>query len=240
MENKEKTNKPISQYMEKTYTYGVIATLVAMGMMIGIPLIVAVVYDIWPSLSLVVSVAGPLLAMYIPVVLAEQLAMVPVAGTTAYINSIMGNVMNLKFPCYLSAIDSVNADPGSEMADVIGMIAVTVSGMVTMIVVGIGVLLLTPLEPILTSETVSVASAYIIPALYGSMGITAFASTSAGGYSAPKKPLIAVIALALVFGYSIFIKPIGNTGLAMLIMLIVSVIISYFLYNKGIVELKDK
>ena len=229
-----------SEYMEKTYSYGIIATIIAIGIMLIIWAVVCTVYGVWHRLSLAASVAGPLLALYVPIALAEQLSMIPIAGTTAYLNSIMGNVMNIKFPCYLSAIDSVDANPGTEMADVMGMIAITVAGLVTIIVVAAAVFLLVPLEPVLTSDTVTTAINYIMPALYGSMGISAFIGTSAGKYNAPRRPLVAVIALAIVFGYSFIKGPIENTGYAMLIMLVVTVLISYVLYKQGILKLYKK
>jgi hypothetical protein len=230
-----------SKYMDNNYKYGVRATLIAMLVMIGIPIIICVVYGVWPTLSSVISAAGPLLAIFVPTAIAEQLSMVPVAGTTAYLNSILGNVMNIKFPCYLSAINKAKANPGTELADVLGMIAVTVSGMVTVVIIAIGVMLLVPMKPILTSDTVTTATQYIMPALYGSMGISAFIGTTAGDYNAPKKPLIAVICLVLVFGFSIFVTSIADyTGYAMLIMLVVTLIVAYILYKKGIVKLYKK
>ena len=168
--------------------------------------------------------------------------MIPIGGTTCYLNSILGNVMNIKFPCYLSAIATVDATPGTEEADVMGMIAVTVSGMVSMITIVIGVVLLTPLKPILQTESVATATMYILPALYGSMGISAFVSTSAGAkYKAPKKPLIAIVALAIVYAFNFLVMPIaGKEGYAMLIMLVVTLLISYAFYKSGIVKLEKK
>lgn len=231
----------LSNYMEKTYRYGVYATFIALFLMLGIPAVICTVYGIWPSPALIASVAGPLLAIYVPTALAEQLAMIPIGGTTCYLNSILGNVMNIKFPCYLSAIDSVDASPGTEEADVIGMIAITVSGMVTMIVVAIGVLLLVPMKPILESDVVTTATSYIMPALYGSMGITAFISTTTNKYVAKNKPLIAIICLAIVFAFNFLIMNLsGKEGYAMLVMLAVTILISYMLYKSGVVKLVPK
>lgn len=229
----------MSDYMKKTYRYGIIATLIAMLLMLGIPAIMCIVYGIWPAWSLVASVAGPLLALYIPTALAEQLSMIPIGGTTCYLNSILGNVMNIKFPCYLVAIGTVDATPGTEEADVMGMIAITISGMITMIIVVIGVILLTPLKPILETETVAIATTYILPALYGSMGISAFISTSAGSkYSAPRKPIIAIICLILVYGFNFLVMPLaGKEGYAMLVMMCVTIGVSYILYKSGVVKL---
>lgn len=231
----------LSSYMERTYRYGIYATIVALFIMLAIPSIICTVYGIWPAPALIASVAGPLLAIYVPTALAEQLAMIPIGGTTCYLNSILGNVMNIKFPCYLSAIDSVDASPGTEEADVIGMIAITVSGMVTMIVVATGMLLLVPMKPILESEIVITATSYIMPALYGSMGITAFMSTTTNKYIAKKKPLIAIICLVLVFSFNFLIMNLaGKEGYAMLIMLAVTILVSYILYKSGIVKLVPK
>ncbi|WP_455257765.1 hypothetical protein [Peptoniphilus asaccharolyticus] len=230
-----------SEYMEKTYLYGKIATVIALGIMLVIPIVMCTVYDMWPSLSSVVSVAGPLLALYVPTALAEQLSMIPMGGNTCYINSITGNVTNIKFPCYLSAINSIDATPGSEIADVIGMIAVCVSGMITMVVVFIGLILLVPLEPILTSNVVTTATAYIMPALYGSMGISAFINTSAGKYEANKKPLVAIIDLVLVFAFNFLVMNLaGKEGYSMLVMLVVSILVAYILYKANIVNLEKK
>ena len=232
----------MSNYMKNTYRYGVIATLIAMGLMLGIPAAMCMIYGMWPEWSLIASVAGPLLALFVPTALAEQLTMIPIGGTTCYLNSILGNVMNIKFPCYLSAIGTVDATPGTEEADVMGMIAVTVSGMVSMITIVFGVILLAPLKPILQTETVETATMYILPALYGSMGISAFVSTGAGSkYKAPRKPLIAVTALAIVYAFNFLVMPVaGKEGFAMLIMLAVTLVITYFYYQSGIVQLEKK
>ena len=227
----------MSKYMKNTYRYGVIATLVAMTVMLGIPAVICTYYDIWPTFAMIGSVAGSLLALYVPIAISEQLSMIPVVGTTAYLNSIMGNVMNIKFPCYLAALETADTTPGTELADVMGMIAITISGMVTMIVVAIGVVLLVPLEPLLTSDTVTTATNYILPALYGSMGISAFIGQSAGKYKVPMKPLVGIIGLALVFAYIFFFGEIKNTGIAMLIMLSLSILISFVLYKSDILKM---
>lgn len=231
-----------SDYMQKTYRYGIFATIIGMVLMLGIPAAVCTVFNIWSSPSLILSVAGPLLALYLPVAISEQLSMIPIAGTSCYLNSILGNVMNIKFPCYLNAVSTAEAKPGTEEADVIGMIAVTTSGMVTMIVVALGLLLLEPLKPLLAKEIVTTATSYILPALYGSMGISVFTGRSVGSYIAKRKPLVAIIDLLLVFGFIFWVKPITakETGYAMLVMLAVSVIVAVGLYKGNILKLQQK
>lgn len=230
-----------NNYIKNTYKYGRLATLIAMALMLGIPAVICTVYGIWPTPGQVFAAAGPLLAMFIPVAVSENISMIPIQGTSVYLNSILGNVMNIKFPCYLNTIQKVGATPGTELADALGMCAVTVSGMVSIIVIAIGLFLMVPLEPILTSPTVTTATAYIMPALYGSMGISAFLSKSAGSYKAEGKIWLAVIGVALILFVHYFITPVkGKEGYAMLIMLIFISLLSRFLLNKGIIKLHEK
>ncbi|WP_071027035.1 hypothetical protein [Peptoniphilus raoultii] len=191
--------------------------------------------------SIIAAVAGQMLALFLPITISEQLSMIPIAGTSCYLNSILGNVMNIKFPCYLNAIKTVEAQNGTEEADVMGMIANTISGMVIIIVVAIGVVLLVPLTPLLKNENVITATNYILPALYGSMGISAFIGTKADSYKVKRKPLVAIIDLILIFGFIFLISPLaGKKGYSMLVMLLVSILVSYLLYRVGILKMVKK
>lgn len=240
MDNSVKKTSGVSAYMNNTYKYGRYATIFAILVMLGVPSIVCTVFGIWPSFATVAAAAGPLLALYVPTTISEQMTMIPVAGNTCYINSIMGNVMNLKFPCYLNAIDSIGATPGTEEADVMGMIAVTISSITTVIIIFVGLLLLTPLQPILESPVVTTATSYILPALYGSMAISAFISTTAGPYKASKKPLVAVICMIITIILYQFIDFGKNQGYVMLGMLAVAILVAYLLWKSNIIKLEKK
>ena len=230
-----------SSYMDKTYRLGRIATIICILIMFIIPSIICTAYSIWPSFDSVMGAAGPLLAMYLPVALAEQLSMIPITGNSAYINSIMGNVTNIKFPAYLTALASINQDPGSEEADVMGMIAVCISGMTTMVIILIGLILLVPLSPILTSPAVKTATSYIMPALFGSMLVGILTNKSAGNYVAENKTLVGIIDLVVVFFINIFITSLDSKqGFAMVGVMVLSILLAYIFYKKGIIKLIEK
>lgn len=230
-----------SSYMDKTYRLGRIATIICILIMFIIPSIICTAYSIWPSFDSVMGAAGPLLAMYLPVALAEQLSMIPITGNSAYINSIMGNVTNIKFPAYLTALASINQDPGSEEADVMGMIAVCISGMTTMVIILIGLILLVPLSPILTSPVVKTATSYIMPALFGSMLVGILTNKSAGNYVAENKTLVGIIDLVVVFFINIFITSLDRKqGFAMVGVMVLSILLAYIFYKKGIIKLIKK
>lgn len=230
-----------SSYMDKTYRLGRIASIICILIMFIIPSIICTAYSIWPSFDSVMGAAGPLLAMYLPVALAEQLSMIPITGNSAYINSIMGNVTNIKFPAYLTALASINQDPGSEEADVMGMIAVCISGMTTMVIILIGLILLVPLSPILTSPVVKTATSYIMPALFGSILVGILTNKSAGNYVAENKTLVGIIDLVVVFFINIFITSLDRKqGFAMVGVMALSILLAYIFYKKGIIKLIKK
>ncbi|SHI83757.1 hypothetical protein SAMN02745751_01169 [Dethiosulfatibacter aminovorans DSM 17477] len=228
-------------YLEGTYFYGVIATLISMMLMLGIPAIICSIYDIWPTFAQVFAVAGPLLAMYVPSVAAEVVSFTPITGTAGYIASITGNVMNIKFPCALSAMEATEATPSTEKGDVISMCAMCISGMVTMVVVAVGVVMLVPLAPVLTTPFVTTATNYVMPALFGSMALTAFLSKNAGNYTVKGKIKIAILPMMVVLLVHTFIMSLSRyVGFVMLVIMPFTVFCAYVMYKKGWVEVKDK
>lgn len=228
-------------YMESTYFYGVIATLISIGLMLGIPAIICSVYDIWPTFAQVFSVAGPLLAMYVPTVIAEVVSFTPITGTAGYIASITGNIMNIKFPCALSAMEATEATPSTEKGDVVSMCAMCISGMVTMIVVAIGVVLLVPLAPVLTSPFVTTATKYVMPALFGSMALTVFTSKNAGDYIVEGKIKIAIVPMIVVTLVHVFIiKLFSYVGFALIVMMPFTIFCAYLMYKRGWITVKEK
>lgn len=233
--------KTLSDYMNKTHTYGRIALLIATAVMLGIPSVICSVYDIWPEFSMVVSTVGPLLAIFIPTTLAETLSFTPITGSTAYVSCIMGNAGNIKFPCALAAMERSNSASGTERGEVMAMSGACVSGMVTTIIVAIGVILLVPLQPILTSPVVTTASQYIMPSLYGSMAISFFISKNAGAYVVEGK--LKMVGVALPVTLVLFLLfPIlrKNTGYFMLALIPCLIALARLFYNKGIVKIRKR
>lgn len=231
----------MSDYLNKTHTIGRIVTIIAMAIMLGIPAIVCTVYDIWPSFSSVIAAAGPLLALFIPSALSEVISFTPMTGSCGYIGSIMGNVSNIKFPCALSAMERTNSPSGTEQGEVIAMCAMCISGIVTTIIVALGVLLLVPLQPVLTTPAVSTATKYIMPALFGSMVTSFFLNKNAGSYVIHGKlklagtMLVLMIALFLIFPFLATIQ-----GYVLMLSIPVVILVARIFYRKGIVKVEER
>lgn len=231
----------MSDYLNKTHTIGRITTIIAMSIMLGIPAIICTVYDIWPSFSSVASAAGPLLAMFIPSALSEVISFTPITGSAGYIGAMMGNVSNIKFPCAISAMERTNSISGTERGEVIATCAMCISGIVTTIIIALGVVLLVPLQPVLTTPVVSTATSYIMPALFGSMATSFFFNKNAGAYVIHGKMklsltiLVLMIALFLAFP---FLK--SKQGYVMMFAIPVVIGIAWIFYKKGIVKVVEQ
>ncbi|MEG0092058.1 MAG: hypothetical protein RSA20_09570 [Oscillospiraceae bacterium] len=228
-------------YIEGTHFYGRIATVLAMLVMFSIPTIICSVYDIWPTFMGVLSTAGPLLALFIPSALSEVISFTPITGTAGYIASITGNVSNIKFPCAINAMESTNAVSGTEKGEVMAMSAMCVSGMVTTIIIAMGVLLLVPLQPILTSPVVVTATKYIMPALFGSMAISVFINKNIGEYEVKGKMKIAIVPMVIILLVQLFVVDLARyQGYVLLATIPFTVFIARVMYKKGIVTMKER
>lgn len=230
-----------SNYLNKTHTYGRIATLLAMAVMLGIPAIICSVYGLWPTFTSVLTAAGPMLAIFIPSALSEVLSFTPITGSACYIASIMGNVSNIKFPCALNAMERTNSPSGTERGEAIAICAMCISGIVTTLIVAAGVLLLVPLQPVLTTPVVATATRYIMPALMGSMATSFFLNKNSGAYVVEGKmklvavPLVLTIVLFLLF--PILLK---YTGYVMLLLIPFIILVARVFYKKGIIQVVER
>ena len=104
-------------YYDKMHRLGKWMTFITLIVFCGVPFVVCMVYGIMPKISDVLLASGGLLAIFIPAAIAELIADTPVMGTSFYLSSITGNIMNLKLPAVLNALkiaDVKQGNPGSR------------------------------------------------------------------------------------------------------------------------------
>ncbi|HKK94898.1 MAG TPA: hypothetical protein VJ916_01040 [Anaerovoracaceae bacterium] len=227
--------KNTSEYYEKMHRIGRILTTASVIIFVGIPLVVCMAYDIMPRLSDLLLAAGGLMAIFIPISIAETVAETPVMGSSYYLTCITGNVLNLKLPAALNALKIADVEQGTEEADSLIGIAVAVSSLVTMIIITLGVLMITPLKPLLGSESVSTSVNYVLPALFGCIVLSMLSKDVGGGVKIEGRLKAAVIPFVLCL-IACFIIPDYYSAVQGFIMIICIPII-YFttkkLYKKG-------
>jgi len=204
---------------------GRISLILGIIALIAVPFIVAVLYS--TSVDANGFVAGILNvgALYIPVAIVEFLVYSPMLGAGgSYISFITGNVTNMKIPCAMNARDIAGTEVGTPENEIISTISTATSAIVTTLVIVVGVILLVPLQPLLENPVVKPAFDYVVPALFGALGLKYFS----------KSLKIAVIPVALMSLLCIFVPSmISQTGILMIPSGALALAIGFFLFKKG-------
>jgi len=110
--------------------------------------------------------------MYWAVGVVETFTYVPMLGAGgSYLSFVTGNISNLKLPCAINALEQENVKPNTDEGEVVSTVAIAVSSIVTTAIILVGVILITPLTPVLEAEALQPAFAQLVPALFGALGV---------------------------------------------------------------------
>ena len=164
--------------------------------------------------------------MYWAVGVIETFTYVPMLGAGgSYLAFVTGNITNLKAPAALNALELVGADVKTEEGEVVSTIAIAVSSIVTTLIIVLGVVLITPLTPLLNSPVLAPAFDQILPALFGGLGVVYIA----------RNWKIAVAPVLLMLILFISIPGLGSyVGILVPVGVLVALGVSRILYKKGL------
>lgn len=231
------------QYINSVHRLGRIGGVIAIIIMIAMPVITGLYFDLMPTISQILSGSASLLLIMVPAAVSEVISYTPILGSSIYLTLVTGNVTNLKVPVANNAMKLLDIQSGSEDADVISNIAVSVSSFFTIIIIAAGVLLMVPLQPILELPAVQTASKYILPALFGSMALGIFSDNIGGGIKVPGRMKGAIPAIIIILAFTLLDKFVlktgiisSMTGIFLLLMLPVTYFTTKMLYQKGKIQ----
>ena len=243
MKKKDETPKasfalhPFVRWAHKT---GRVFTLVFMVYTILIPLVMCIVYNAWPSFMQILPGTATLLAMLGVQGVIEIAYETPILGSSSYLSNVTGNIMNLKIPCALNAQKIAAVENNTAAGDAIALISTSVSSIVTIIVLVIGLFLVIPLRPFLESEIASSASNYLMAALFGCI-MVGFLAPQQGGSVIKNKLLIAAAPFFITMILAITGMLQTSAAVAMIIISIpMCLLIGRILYKKGIVRVEHR
>lgn len=226
-------------YLDSIHRLGRFGSIGAIMFMLGIPTFISYYYNIWPNFKEVFMVSSGLLVLFVPLAIAEVISYMPILGSASYITYITGNVMNLKLPVALNAVELTKSTPGTEKSDVITTMAIAISSITTMVIITLGVILIVPLSPIFEISYVQTATTYMLPALFGGMFLPMFLNNKVGDYTVKGRLLPIILPLLLITVVNLFIFPLkGFEGIAMIIVIPLTIFIARILYNKKIIKME--
>lgn len=174
--SKELKTKTERQYTDKVHTWGRIWTVGALLVLLSLPFGFSVYYGAWPEAKTVFSALTKVILIYWTTAVIEVITYTPMLGAGGtYLSFVTGNITNLKLPCGLNAMEKANVKPNTEEGEVITTIAIGSSAIATTIIIAAGVLLFSPVLPVLReSPTLRPAFSYVTSALFGALGASYF------------------------------------------------------------------
>ena len=169
MENKQ-VNDTWAAYTKGTHRIGRIGSAITLILLVGAPFLMGTYLGALPDLGAVGKAFLSMGLMWTVSSVVEFLIYTPMLGAGGgYLAFITGNLINMKIPCAVNARDIVGARTGTPENEIISTLSIATSSLVTILVLALGVLLLTPLQPILQSEALRPAFDNVVPALFGAM-----------------------------------------------------------------------
>jgi len=225
MENK---NKKSISYMDSVHRDGTVWNLIVMVILMMFPVVVGLIFQAvpdWKGVGLGLLATAP---MYWAVGVVEVITYIPMLGAGgSYLSFVTGNISNLKLPCAINALENAKTDVKSEEGEIISTIAIAVSSIVTTVIIIVGVILIVPLNPILSNETLKPAFDQMLPALFGALGVALIS----------KNWKLAIAPVTLMLILFVFVPALDSSmvGIMVPVGVIFTIAFSRFLYKKGLI-----
>lgn len=207
---------------DRNHLFGRIFLAIALIIIIAIPIIMSFALETAPDFLVVIKSMIPLIVFIIGGFV-EVITYSPLLGISGtYLGFFTGNLVNLKVPCAVNAREQANVRHGSKEGEIISTVSVATSTIVTTVIIALGVALLTPLTPILESETLQPAFTTAFTALFGALAYKYFVKD----LKLVPVPLLLAILLQILL----------NLGTSILIPAcsIISILFAYYLFKRQI------
>lgn len=216
------------RYNEGVHRMGRAWTVATLSYMLAVPFLLGFVLGVMPDMHAFLKGFLNVAVIYYPTSLVEYLIYVPMLGSGAsYLSFITGNLANLKIPCAINAREMAGARTGTPENEIISTLSVATSSLVTVVVLALGVLLLVPLQPVLSNPVLTPAFDNVVPALFGALGLKYFL----------KGRKFAAIPLVLSSTVCILMPSmIGQTSVLLIVIGALTIGVSFVLYRKGALE----
>ncbi|MBQ3085307.1 MAG: hypothetical protein IJC46_07670 [Clostridia bacterium] len=211
-------------YEEQIHIDGRVWGAIAAVAIVAFPLVVALIFGLNPDWYAIRDGMLSVAPIFWTVGIIEVLTYIPMLGAgSSYLAFVTGNITSLKAPCAMNAMENAEVKPGTKEGEIISTIAVAVSSIVTILIVAVGALLITPLEPILRHEALIPAFDNILPALFGALGVVYIS----------KNWKIAIAPIAVMLVLFIAIPSLGGSvGIMVPVGAIIAVAVARVLYKK--------
>ncbi len=212
-------------YIEKMHKYGRIWAIITCGIIIAFPFALAIAFSAWPDFGEFIKALYPIALTFWPVGIIEVITYTPMLGVGGtYLGFVTGNLSSLKVPCALDCMEKADVKADTDEGEVISTISIATSSIVTILIIFAGVLLLSSISNVLSSDILAPAFDNVLPALFGGLGVVYMS----------RYFKIAVLPMSLMVLLFVFVPYLnsGMVGIMIPISMVITLIYARFLYNK--------
>ena len=222
--NNEERELFLEKYDERTHFFGRISLILGLALLIAAPFVMGISLDAMPNMSAFAKGFAQIAIIYIPSSIVEFLIYVPMLGAGgSYLGFLTGNLINMKIPCAINARDIVGTKAGTPENEIISTLSIATSSLVTTVVIALGVLLLTPIRPILEADVLQPAFNNVVPALFGAMAYK---------YFRKGKQIVALPLIVMTLLFICVPSLISNVGFLMLLSGAIAIAHAFILFKK--------
>lgn len=222
----DKNNNAVwEKYSKTTHFIGRLVSAITVIMLVGAPFLIGKYLGAFPDIGAEGKAFFSVGLVWTVSSVAEFLIYTPMLGSGGgYLAFITGNLINMKIPCAVTARDMVGVKSGTKENEIISTLSIATSSLVTILVLAVGVLALTPLQPLLQSPTLQPAFDNVVPALFGAMA-----------YKYYRKNMSIAVAPLVVMSVLFMLVPslVGSTSFMIIPAGAIAIGISYFIYKKS-------
>lgn len=229
-----KKNKNQKSYYDKVHSWGRISSISALFVLLMFPVAITLYLGVIPDKTFLHFVLNGLIKvapLYWALAVVEVIFYTPMLGAGGtYLSFVTGNIVNLKLPCAISAMENAKVKATSEEGDVISTIAIATSAIVTTVVLAVGIVAFAPfLDDFTNSPLLMPAFKQVLPALFGALG---------AGYFVKHWKL----SFAPIFFMLAILIPFDDIGASTLLIpgIIASVVFAFIMYKIGFLDKKEK
>lgn len=157
-------------YHRWIHRFGIVSSLILFAGMTAFPIIASLVYGVWPDFKQLWPAFIAVILFMAPYWPAETIGYMSIMGPGAlYMSYITGNVTNLRMPVTVGTINALGIEPNTDECHTMAIIACGASCITSVVIVAIGMLIATPLQPVLSAPAIQPAFNFVVPALFGGL-----------------------------------------------------------------------
>lgn len=218
-------NQSNTNYETALHRLGRISTTVMLIALISVPVVMTMIFGVEVEPDKTITAFVGAFSLFGVIGAIEFFSYAPILGAGGqYLSFITGNIGNLKLPAALSGIKLSGYATGTKEAEVISMISIAVSSIMTTVIVLIGMLFVGQFLPLLQSPFLAPAFSNLMPALLGALATPIFVKD----LRTASIPCIAAAVLTLTIGYPMVAR---YQAFLMPLFLVIAVGWSFVLYK---------